>query len=77
VVATVNFSFIQKQHDSQCTYNVTLRRVRKSFVPWKGNKYYIFVYMCALTRVRDCARKRVRVCSLAYPTCNTFFDIIS
>ena len=38
----------------QCTYNVTLRRVR-ALLKWKSNKYYIFW---------------VWVCSLSYPTCS-------
>jgi len=28
-------------HDGQCTYNVRMRRVRKTFLPWKSNKYYV------------------------------------
>jgi hypothetical protein len=35
------------KHDRQCTYNVTLRRVRELLLPWKSNEYYIFVYVCA------------------------------
>jgi hypothetical protein len=40
----------KKKQDRQCTYNVTLRRVRESLLPWKSSKYYISVYMCA----REC-----------------------
>jgi hypothetical protein len=29
----------------QCTYNVTVRRVRWLLLPWKSNKYYI-VWVC-------------------------------
>jgi hypothetical protein len=58
--------------DRQCTYNVTLKRVRESPLPWKSNKY------CICVRVRKCVRvsgdvgvrMRVRACSLAYPACN-------
>jgi hypothetical protein len=32
--------------DRQCTYNVTLRRVRELLLPWKSNEYYIFVCVC-------------------------------
>ena len=38
--------------DMQCTYNVTLRPFRESLLPWKSNKYYIFVYVCVCARVR-------------------------
>jgi hypothetical protein len=67
----------------QCTYNVTLNRVRQSLLLWKSNKCYICV----------CAGARVRACSLAYQACKSyaphcdvicgpsgstiFFDIIS
>jgi hypothetical protein len=44
--------------------NVTLRRFRRLFLPWKNNKYYIF--MCVFARVCGHAH----VCSLAYPACN-------
>ena len=31
-------------------YNVTMRRIRESFLPRKSNKYYIFVCARALSR---------------------------
>jgi hypothetical protein len=31
------------KQDSQCTYNITLRRVCESLLLWKSSKYYIFV----------------------------------
>ena len=43
------------KHDRQCTYNVTLRRVRATIVAVENNKYYI----C-----------RVCVCSHECPACN-------
>jgi hypothetical protein len=46
---------LRKEKDRQCTYNVTLRRVRATTVVGKSNKYYIY---------------RVCVCSLRYPICN-------
>ena len=49
-----------KQH-RQCTYNVTLRRVRESLLPWKSNKYCIFVRVCVCAHVHNCARARRRV----------------
>jgi hypothetical protein len=48
--------------DRQCTYNVTLRRVHESLLPWESNKYHIFVCVCM----------RVRVCSLTYPACSAY-----
>ena len=30
----------------QCKYNVTLRRVRESLLPWKSNNYYLLVCVC-------------------------------
>jgi hypothetical protein len=35
----------QKQ-DRQCTYNVTLRCTLELLLPWKSNKYYVFVWVC-------------------------------
>jgi hypothetical protein len=56
----------QPKQQMKCTYNSTLRRVRESLLPWRRNKYYIFV--C----VRACACLCVRACSLAYPACNAY-----
>ena len=44
--------------------NVTLRRVRESFLLWKNNVYYILVCVCVPDCVSVCMR--VRVCSLSY-----------
>jgi hypothetical protein len=71
-------------------HNVTLRHIRKSFLPWKSNNIiYLSVCVCACAWVRGC----VHACSLAYRACNmyephcdiicgpsgstTFLDIIS
>jgi hypothetical protein len=35
------------QQDSQCTYNVILKRVRVSLLRWNSNKCYISVCVCA------------------------------
>ena len=43
-------------------YNVTLRRVHELLLPWKNNKYHIFVCVCV------CAR----ACSLVYLACNSY-----
>jgi hypothetical protein len=68
-VATQRASANSKQ-DRQCTCNVTLRRrVRESLLPWKSNKYFISVCVCA----------RVRACSLAHPACKAhapYCDVI-
>ena len=45
------------KEERQCTYNIDLRRVRVSLLPWKRKKYYIFV--CAFVRV--CVRVPRRV----------------
>jgi hypothetical protein len=71
----------KQEQGRQITLNVTVRRVRESLLPWKRNKYYIFVCAC------------VRACSLVYTAYNSyapysdvicgpsgstiFFDIIS
>jgi hypothetical protein len=36
----------QVKINKQCTYNITLRRVRESLLLWKSNKYYTFVRAC-------------------------------
>jgi hypothetical protein len=63
----------------QCTYNVTMRRFRESLLPWKSNKYYIFV--CVRADVRVYVRMwlpgsvgvwmLLRAYRLAYPACNS------
>jgi hypothetical protein len=35
----------------QCAYNIILRRVRQTLLPWKNIKYYIFVCVCACAHV--------------------------
>jgi hypothetical protein len=48
--------------DRQCTYDVTLRRVRESLLPWKSNKYYVFrLCKCLCVCLGARARGRVRV----------------
>ena len=55
-----------------------MRSVRKSLLPWKSNKCYIFVCVCVRARVHACAwvgaraRGRVCACSLAYAACNAY-----
>jgi hypothetical protein len=77
-----------KQYRQQCTYNATLKSVHESLLPWKSNKYCIFVCVHACV----CPGVWVCTCSFAYPTrnayvpyydicgpsgCTKFFDIIS
>ena len=55
------FPFLQLKEKRECTYNVTLRRVRESLLLWKSDTYYIFLCVCACvhvgTRVRgQCVR---------------------
>jgi hypothetical protein len=45
----------------QCTYNVTVKRVHESFLPWKSNKYYLLVCVCVLACVNVDTRARGRV----------------
>ena len=56
------------QQDGQCTYNVTLRRVRESLLPWKSNKYYMLVCWCMRARacVRACGYRGAWTCACAY-----------
>ena len=66
----------------QCTYNVTLRRVRESLLQLIGNKYYLLICVCmqACACQRECMwvpgrvvmRMRVSACSLANPACNAY-----
>ena len=37
---------VKPQWDRHCKYNATLRSLRESLLPWKSNKYYIFVCAC-------------------------------
>ena len=39
--------FILLRQDRQCTYNVILNCIRELFLPWKSNKNYTFVCVCA------------------------------
>ena len=66
------------KQDTQCTHNVTMRRVRETIVGVE-NKYYIlvsvFMRACACVRAGARARGRVRAhksCSLANPACNAY-----
>jgi hypothetical protein len=62
------------KHGRQCTCNVTLRRVRKSLLPWKSNKYYLLICVCVRARATGSVGVciRVRAYSLAYPAHNTY-----
>ena len=40
---------IENQQHWQCTYSVTLRRVRGSLLPWKGKKYFLCTCACVRT----------------------------
>ena len=39
----------------KCAYNAILRHVCESFLPWKSNKYYMVLCVCARARVCACA----------------------
>ena len=61
--------------NKKCTVRFTLHRgaFTKPLLPWKTNKYYIFlcarawVHACVNARTRACA---LRPCSRTYPACN-------
>jgi hypothetical protein len=53
---TKNLNYLQ---DRQCTYNVTLRRVRESLLQWNSKTYSIFCCMCEC--VRACSSACVHV----------------
>jgi hypothetical protein len=44
ITQQITYSYIEQ--DRQCTYNVTIRRVRESLLPWKSSKYYLLVCVC-------------------------------
>ena len=50
-------------HGRQCTYNLILGRFRESLLPWKINKYYIF--MRVFVRVRLCGGPGAWACVYA------------
>jgi hypothetical protein len=64
----------------QCMYNVTLRRVRESLLPWKSNNYYLLVCVCVHVAllIQHATRMRHLVTSFVDPSFSTiFFEIIS
>jgi hypothetical protein len=65
-----------RERERQCTYNVTLRRVHESLLPWRSNMCYLLVCVCvrACMWIPGCvaACMRVRACSLANPACNAY-----
>jgi hypothetical protein len=75
------------KRDTQYTYNVTLRRVRESLLPWKSNQYYIFVCVCPGVWAYACAyvalliqhatRIRHIVTSFVAPLAPPYFSTLS
>jgi hypothetical protein len=51
----------QEQQDRQCTYNITLRRVRGTMVAVESNKQYKFVCVCGCPGAWACACACVHV----------------
>ena len=45
------YSCEQKQEDRQCTYNLTLRRLRELLLSWNSSKYYLLVCVCVRARM--------------------------
>ena len=72
-----------KELDRQCTYNVILRRVRKSLVLWKNNQYYIFVCVCeracvhVALLIQHATRMRHIVISFVAPVASPIFSTLS
>jgi hypothetical protein len=63
----------QNREVRQCTYNVTMRRVRETLLSWKSSKLCLSVCVQVLEYVRVWgASERKRVYSLAYPACNAY-----
>ena len=59
----------ERQH-RQLTYDVMLRSVRESLLPWKSNKYYAFlcvcVCVCVCARVRGCGHQEAWTCACVW-----------
>ena len=61
-------------------YNPTLRHAGESLLPWKRNKYYVFVCVCLPACVRACVRvpgrlgvcMPMRTCNPADQACNAY-----
>ena len=54
----------QYEKDRQCTYNLKWGPFTKPLLPWKSNKYYIFLCVCVCVCVRGRVGVCLRVCSL-------------
>jgi hypothetical protein len=50
--ALYGFFDVTEKQETQCTYNLTLRRFRESFLPWKSTNYYLLV--CVSVHARTC-----------------------
>ena len=66
-----------EEQNRQCTFNVILRRVRESVLPWKAITH-TRLYWCACVRARFCVGSQAReradasACNLAYPASNAY-----
>ena len=78
-IVFVRWERTQKAYrNKQCrpTYNVSLRCIHESLLPWKSSKYHVCLCVCVCAcvwvprRVSVCIR--VRTCSLFYPACNAY-----
>ena len=78
------FLFTEAEKGSQCSYNVTLRRVCESFLPWKI-KYYIFLcvracacqYVHVVLLIQHATRMRHIVTPFLAPLAPSYFSTLS
>ena len=62
----IQFYLVPKLTRSKCTYNVTLKRVRESFLPWKSDKYCVFVCVCVRARLCVCPGRWACACACVH-----------
>ena len=60
------------EHDRQCTYDVTVRRVRLTLLA-VDKQQVLHICLCVCVNACGCpVRGDVRACSFAYPSCNAY-----
>ena len=75
-----NDSYRDSEQEGQCTYNVTLRCVRESLLPWKSSIIYWSACACvrAALLIKHATSMSHYVTSFVTPSVSTtFFDIMS
>jgi hypothetical protein len=61
----------------QCSYNITLRRVRESLLPLRSNKYYLLVCVRVALLIHHATRTRHIVTSFVSPLSPPHFSKLS